>query len=58
MEFIRSLAGDPYKPGDFTDKDATLRLGQIKIVGQYAITYWVDAPVKAVMIVDIQPADK
>jgi mRNA-degrading endonuclease RelE of RelBE toxin-antitoxin system len=57
LDFIRSLEQDPSAPGDFTDKDATLRVRQIKIIGDYAITYWADHPVKAVMIVDIQRAD-
>jgi hypothetical protein len=58
MKFIRSLANDPYTKGDFQDKDASGRIRQIKIVGKYAVTYWLDAPVNAVMIVDVRPADK
>jgi len=57
MRFIRSLAQTPDTPGDFVDKDETLRGRQVKIVGQYAITYWVDAPARAVMVVDIRRAD-
>jgi hypothetical protein len=40
------------------DKDETLRTRQIKIVGDYAITYWTDHPSKTVMVVDISLADK
>ena len=58
MNFVRSLASNPHAPGDFTDQDETLRTRQIKVVGRYTITYWVDDPVKAVMIVDVRPADK
>jgi len=58
MRFIRSLADNPYTPGDFTDKDDSLRTRQIKIIGHYAITYWVDDPVKAVLVVGVQPADR
>lgn len=58
MDFIRSLGEQPFTAGDFTDKDASLRTRQIKIVGQYAITWWVDHPVKVVMVVDIRSADK
>jgi hypothetical protein len=58
MRFIRSLAANPFALGDFTDQDATLRTRQIKIVGEYAVTYWVDDPVKTVMVVDVRPADK
>ena len=44
--------------GDFTDRDATQRIRQIKIIGDHAITYWHDAPVKTVMVVDIRHADR
>ena len=58
MRFIRSLAENPNTPGDFTDRDESLRTRQIKIVGHHAVTYWVDDPVKAVMVVDVVPADQ
>ncbi len=58
MDFIRSLREHPDTRGDFTDKDASLRERQVKIVGDYAVTYWLDAPVSIVMVVDVRPADK
>ncbi len=58
MDFIRSLPEHRDTRGDFTDKDASLRERQIKVVGDYAITFWLDAPVKIVMVVDIRPADR
>ena len=58
MDFIRSLREHPDTRGDFTDKDASLRERQIKIVGDYAVTYWLDAPVKIVMVVDVRLADR
>lgn len=58
MQFIHGLRDAPRTPGDFTDKDASLRIREVKILGDYAVTYWVDDPVKAVMVVDIRPADK
>ena len=58
MEFIFHLRENPYALGDFTDKDTSLRERQIKVIWDYAITYWLDAPVKRVMVVDVCPADK
>lgn len=58
MSFIRWLAENPHTPGDFTDRDETLRTRQVKIIGRYALTYWVDEPVKAVMVVNVRPADR
>ncbi len=58
MSFVRSLAASHYTPGDFTDRDGTQRTRQIKIIGNYATTYWVDDPVRAVMVVSVQLADR
>lgn len=58
MDFVRRLADDPDQSGDFTDRDSTQRRRQIKIIGDHAITYWHDAPVNIVMIVDIRHADR
>ena len=58
LAFIYSLREKPNTRGDFTDKDGSLRERQIKIIGDYAITFWFDAPVQIVMVVDVQPADR
>ena len=57
MDFILSLHDHPYTSGDFTARDASQRDREVKVIGDYAITYWVDSPVKAVMIVDVRRAD-
>lgn len=58
MDFIRTLREQPRTEGDYTDKDTSQRVRQIKIIGDYAITYWLDDPVKIVMVVDVRPADR
>jgi len=58
MDFIFSLRDHPHALGDYTDKDTTLRAREVKLIGDYAVTYWVDSPVKAVMVVDVRPADE
>ena len=58
LDFIHRLRAQAGTRGDFTDKDASLRERQVKIIGDYAITYWLDAPVWIVMVVDVSPADK
>ena len=57
LAFMRWLEQNPFAPGDFTDRDASLRVREIKVIGDYAITYWADHPALAVMVVDIQKAD-
>jgi hypothetical protein len=58
MDFVRSLADQPHAPGDFTDIDESQRTRQIKIIGNYAVTYWADEPVRIVMVVGVRPADR
>ena len=58
MDFIYGLRQWPRTEGDYTDKDASLRIRQIKIIGDHAITYWLDDPVKIVMVVDVRLADR
>lgn len=52
MKFVYSLRDNPRTVGDYTDKDASFRIRQIKIIGDYAITYWLDDAVKKVMGVE------
>ncbi len=58
MRFIAGLSDHSDTPGDFTDKDATMRDRQVKIIGDFAVTYWVDEAVKAVMVIDVSKADR
>jgi hypothetical protein len=58
MRFVRELADDPFRRGDYQDKDSAGHELQVKIVGGEAITYWADHAVKEIKIINIQPADR
>ena len=60
IKFIYSLRDRPRTKGDYSDKDASLQIRQIKIIGDYAIQtmYWLDDAVKSVMVVDVRLADR
>jgi mRNA-degrading endonuclease RelE of RelBE toxin-antitoxin system len=58
MDFIYRLRREPSTKGDYIDKDASLRIRQIKVIGDYAVTYWLDDPVRIVMVVDVRFADR
>jgi hypothetical protein len=58
MDFVRSLASDPYSHGDFAEQDEVGRTVQVKIVGRFAITFWADHAVAEVKVTHIKPADK
>lgn len=57
MKFIRSLASNPHATGDFIERDLSLRPQQVKVIGNYAVTFWTDVAVRKVMVVDIRHAD-
>ena len=57
LAFIESLANNPERIGDYTEYDDASRPVQIKIVGDYALTYWVDHAVKEVKVTKIEKAD-
>ena len=50
LNFIKSLADDPFQSGDYSDIDDVGRTIFTKIVASYAITYWADSPVREVKV--------
>lgn len=56
-EFIDSLSQDPFQTGDYEEQDDTQRSVASKVIGQYAITFWVDHAVEEIKIIDIRRAD-
>lgn len=58
MDFISSLADNPYYRGDFTQEDETGRTVFIKIIGRFTVTFWADHPVCEVKVTHIKPLYK
>ena len=58
LSFFENLANDPDRPGDYTERDDAGRSVQIKIVGDFALTYWADHAVKEVKVTKIEKADR
>jgi hypothetical protein len=58
MKFIRFLADNPNTGGDFTEKDDTGRMVQVKVIGRQAVTFWADHAVSEIKITHIKSADK
>jgi hypothetical protein len=57
MKFIRQLGENPFQRGDYQDKDEAGNEIQVKIISDYAISYWPDHAVREIKIVNVQPAD-
>ncbi len=55
--FIDSLEENPFQEGDYTDRDETDRPIHVKVIAQYAVSFWSDHAVSEVEIVDIRRAD-
>jgi hypothetical protein len=58
MDFIASLATNPFSRGDFPDRDDTGRDVFVKIVGDFAITYRADHPVCEIKVTHIGRAGR
>ena len=56
--FIDSLGNDSSQVGDYTERDESDRQIEIKVIGQYAITFWADHAVKEIKVADIRKADR
>ncbi len=57
VAFIESLSSDPFQTGDYSEPDPTGRPCQVKVIGKYAVYFWVDHAVKEVRVVDLVDAD-
>lgn len=55
---FEELVNDPYRAGDYVERDEIGRPIQVKIIGRYAVFFWADHPVKEVKIVDLKPAGR
>ena len=58
LGLLHELGGDPYRRGDFAERDLSGRDVQVLIFQRYAISYWADHAVKELKVIDIRYADK
>lgn len=55
---IAAIGDDPLAMADASDFDDTGRQLQIAIIGDFALTYWIDDADRHVKILDIHSADR
>ncbi len=58
LQLARSLARDPFQPGDFQEEDDRRRANEVRIVGRLAVVYYVDDADSEVRILEVRPADR
>ena len=54
---IKGIEEDPLGISEASDYDSTGRLVHILVIGDYALTYWIDDTDKHVKVLDIHSAD-
>jgi hypothetical protein len=58
LRLLHELGRDPYRRGDFSERDLSGRDVQVLIFQRYAISYWADHAVKELKVIDVRYADK
>ena len=58
LKFIEALADNPWKVGDYEERDDVGHPVQIKIIGDYALTSWADHAVKEIKVIRVETADR
>ena len=52
------LADDPYRAGDYMERDEIGRPIQVLVVGRFALWFWSDHAVKEVKVLDLTSAGR
>ena len=53
---FEELANNPFRTGDYVERDEIGRPIQVVIIGRYAVFFWADHAVKEVKVIDLKPA--
>ena len=54
LRIFKSLANSPYQTGEWRQKTKSGRELQVKRFGKWLVTFWLDAPVLELRIVDVE----
>jgi len=54
LRIFKSLADSPYQTGEWWQKTKSGRELQVKRFGKWLVTFWLDAPVLEMRIVDVK----
>ena len=55
-KLFQELALDPCQTGEYEEADDTGRPLQVRLVGNFLVTFWTDHPVKEVRVVRVEKA--
>jgi hypothetical protein len=52
------LREDPFRKGDYSERDEIGREIEVVVVGRFAVLFWADHPVKEIKIVELRLSDR
>ena len=58
LTLLGALGRDPYRQGDFTERDRSGRDIEVLVFHRFAILYWADHAVKELKITEVRYADR
>ncbi len=58
LTLLRALGQDPYRRGDFTERDRTGRDIEVLVFRRYAVLYWADHAVRELKVTEVRLADR
>ena len=58
LALLGRLGRDPYRRGDFTERDRSGRAIEVLVFRRHAILYWTDHAVKELKVTEIRYADR
>lgn len=57
IRWIESLQHKNFETGDYTERDESDRVVQVKIIDRHALSFWHDGPVSEFKVIGIELAD-
>lgn len=57
-QILDSFGRDPHQRGNFTDRDKSGRINEVKVVHDLMITFWTDHATKEVRVIELELIDE
>lgn len=58
VRLLEELQADPFRAGDFREKDAEGRANEVWLVDDWLVTYWSDHAARQIRVVRLEKADE
>ncbi len=58
LDVLDQVKTTPFRPGDYRQRDATGRVNEVVLIGQWLVTFWSDHAVGEIRVVELERADE